>query len=56
MKAMYPTDDTYNLDIINAVDARNSLTYAEKVAVLEELGFEVDMQGYVTWQGGTYEQ
>lgn len=49
MKAKYPTDDTYNLDIINAVDARNSLTYAEKVAVLEELGFDVDRQGYVTW-------
>lgn len=40
-KAEYPSDDTYNADIINYVNNRSDLTYGERVAILTELGFRV---------------
>jgi hypothetical protein len=40
-KAEYPSDDTYNADIINYVNNRADLTYDERVAILTELGFRV---------------
>ena len=40
-KSEYPSDDTYNADIINYVNNRADLTYEERVAILTELGFRV---------------
>ena len=40
-KSEYPSDDTYNMDIINYLNNRADLTYEERVAILTELGFTV---------------
>ena len=40
-KSEYPSDDTYNMDIINHLNNRADLTYEERVAILKELGFTV---------------
>lgn len=47
-KSEYPSDDTYNAEIINYINSRNDLTYEEKVSVYKELGFTVS-NGYVSW-------
>ena len=45
-KTEYPSDDTYNADIINYINNRNDLTYEERVTIYTELGFRVK-DGYV---------
>lgn len=45
-KSEYPSDDTYNAEIINYINERNDLTYEERVAIYTELGFRVS-NGYV---------
>ena len=40
-KSEYPSDDTYNAEIINYVNNRADLTYEERVSILTELGFRV---------------
>lgn len=40
-KAEYPSDDTYNAEIINYLNNRGDLTYDDRVAILTELGFRV---------------
>ena len=40
-KSEYPSDDTYNMEIINYLNNRADLTYEERVAILTELGFTV---------------
>ena len=40
-KSEYPSDDTYNMDIINYLNNRADLTYEERVTILTELGFTV---------------
>ena len=40
-KAEYPSDDTYNAEIINYLNNRTDLTYEDRVAILTELGFRV---------------
>ncbi len=40
-KSEYPSDDTYNMDIINHLNNRADLTYEERVTILKELGFTV---------------
>ena len=47
-KTEYPSDDTYNEDIINYVNSRNDLTYEERVTIYTELGFTIK-DGYVYW-------
>ena len=47
-KSEYPSDDTYNADIINYLNNRADLTYDELVSIYTELGFEVK-DGYVYW-------
>ena len=47
-KSEYPSDDTYNADIINYINNRNDLTYEERVTIYTELGFTVK-DGYVYW-------
>jgi hypothetical protein len=39
---------TYNRDILNYLNTRDDLTYEERIAIYEELGFTVQ-DGYVYW-------
>ena len=45
-KSEYPSDDTYNTEIINYINNRGGLTYDEKISIFTELGFRVS-NGYV---------
>lgn len=45
-KSEYPSDDTYNAEIIDYVNNREDLTYEERIAILTELGFRVS-DGYI---------
>ena len=47
-KSEYPSDDTYNVEIIEYINNRNDISYDEKLAIYEELGFTVS-DGYVYW-------
>jgi hypothetical protein len=47
-KSLYPSDDTYNNDIIEYVNNRNDLSFADRVTIYKELGFTVK-NGYVYW-------
>ena len=47
-KSEYPSDDTYNMEIINYINNRTDLTYEERVAIFTELGFTVS-NGSVYW-------
>lgn len=47
-KSEYPSDDTYNMEIINCINNRTDLTYEERVAIFTELGFTVS-NGSVYW-------
>lgn len=40
-KSEYPSDDTYNAEIINYLNNRSDLTYDDRVAILTALGFRV---------------
>lgn len=40
-KSEYPSDDTYNADIVNYVNSRDDLTYEERITIFTELGFTV---------------
>ena len=44
----YPSDNTYNSDILNYLNSRNDITYDQKVTILTELGFKVSGNN-VTW-------
>ena len=47
-KSEYPSDDTYNMEIINYINGREDLTYEERVSIFTELGFTVS-NGSVYW-------
>ena len=47
-KSEYPSDDTYNMEIINYINNRTDLTYEERVSIFTELGFSVS-NGSVYW-------
>ena len=48
LKTEYPSDDTYNAEIINYVNTLDELTYEERITIFTELGFTVS-DGYVYW-------
>ena len=48
-KYEYPSDDTYNYEIIDYLNSRTDISYTEIKAILEELGFTVDTKGNITW-------
>ena len=48
-KSQYPSDDTYNYDIIEYLTERDDISSDEMRTILEELGFKVDSEGYITW-------
>ena len=48
-KKEYPSDDTYNNDIIEYLNGRSDITYEETATILRELGFTVSGDGTVSW-------
>ena len=48
-KQEYPSDNSYNADIINYLNERGDINYEEMKQVLEELGFTVYADGNVGW-------
>jgi hypothetical protein len=48
-KNQYNADDTYNYEIIDYLNSRDDISYEEMETILKELGFEVDSEGYITW-------
>ena len=42
LKSEYPSDNTYNYEIIEYLDSRADISYEEMKAILEELGFYVN--------------
>lgn len=49
LKVYYPNMNTYNHEILNYINNDSSLSYQDRVSILEELGAGVDEHGYVTW-------
>ena len=47
-KSEYPSDDSYNTEIIEYLDSRSDISYEEMVTILTELGFKVN-GNTVTW-------
>ena len=47
-KTEYPSDDTYNEEIVEYLNYRDDLTYEERITIFTELGFTVK-DGYVYW-------
>ena len=47
-KSEYPSDDTYNYEIIEYLNNKEDLTYEERITIFAELGFTVK-DGYVYW-------
>ena len=48
-KAEYPSDDTYNAEIVEYLNNRSDISYEEMVNILTELGFKVSANGTVRW-------
>ena len=48
-KGEYPADDTYNYEIIDYLNSREDISYAEMETILKELGFTVRSDGTVQW-------
>jgi hypothetical protein len=41
--------EDYNYDIIDYLNSREDISYAQMKAILEELGMTVDSEGYIYW-------
>ena len=48
-KSEYPSDNTYNYEIIEYLNNREDISYQEMASILTELGFTVDANGNVRW-------
>lgn len=48
-KKEYPSDDTYNMAIINYLNEREDVTRQEMIDILTELGFKVSQDGTIRW-------
>ena len=49
-KSEYPSDDTYNYDIIDYLNSREDISYGEMNTILLELGFKIASDGItITW-------
>lgn len=48
-KKEYPSDDTYNNEIIEYLNSRGDISYEETATILRELGFTVSGDGTVSW-------
>lgn len=51
-RSMYESKEdraNYNADILDYLNSRDDISYEDTVAILEELGFTVDENGYARW-------
>ena len=48
-KSEYPSDDSYNHEIIEYLNGRDDLSFEETIAALRKLGFNVTDDGHITW-------
>ena len=48
-KSEYPSDDTYNYEIIDYLNNRQDISYTDMVTILEKLEFTVDAEGNIYW-------
>ena len=48
-KSEYPSDDTYNYEIIDYLNGRDDISFDEMVAILRKLGFDVTDNGDISW-------
>jgi hypothetical protein len=48
-KTEYPSDDTYNQEIVEYLNNRNDISYQDMVEILTELGFKVSSDGTIRW-------
>lgn len=48
-KQQYPSDDRYNVEIIEYLNNRQDISYEEMVEILTELDFKVSADGTVRW-------
>lgn len=48
-KSEYPSDDTYNYEIIDYLNRRDDISFDEMNTILTELGFKVTKAGKITW-------
>ena len=48
-KSEYPSDDTYNYEIIEYLNGRDDISYSEMETILKELGFTVYPDGRISW-------
>ena len=48
-KSEYNADDTYNYEIIDYLNSRDDISYAEMETILKKLGFTVDAEGNIDW-------
>lgn len=49
-KSEYPSDDTYNNEIIEYLNDRDDISYEEMETILKELGFSVLLDGTISWK------
>ena len=48
-KSQYPSDDSYNYEIIDYLNGREDISYEDMETILKELGFNVSSDGTITW-------
>ena len=48
-KSEYPSDDTYNHEIVEYLNDRDDISYDEMVMILLKLGFDVTDDGEISW-------
>lgn len=48
-KMEYPSDDTYNQEIVDYLNKRKDISYSDMEAILKQLGFEVEADGTIRW-------
>ena len=48
-KSQYPSDDTYNYEIIDYLNDSRDFSYSDIKTILRKLGFTVDSNGNISW-------
>jgi len=48
-KSEYPSDDSYNYEIIDYLNNRQDISYTDMQTILVKLGFTVDAEGNIYW-------
>jgi hypothetical protein len=46
---LYPSDNTYNKQIIEYLNGRSDISFQEKLTIMRELGFTVKSDGTISW-------